>query len=48
MAAETYLWFWGPQEARSAKLRHQHNKRCIFRCNHTVIVAHDLEESIEF
>jgi aquaporin Z len=34
LAASLYLRFWGPQGVICAKLHHQNDKRCIFRCGY--------------
>ncbi len=34
LAAETYLWGKGKREVICAKLHHQNDKRCIFRCGY--------------
>ncbi len=34
LAAEVYLWLKGAHRVSCAKLHHQNNKRCIFRCGY--------------
>jgi aquaporin Z len=39
LAAQVYLWLRGKQAVFCAKLHHENNKRCIFRCNYEALLT---------
>ena len=39
LAAQVYLWLRGKHAVFCAKLHHDNDKRCIFRCNHQALVT---------
>ena len=48
LAAQVYVWFRGRHAIFCAKLHHQNDKRCIFRCNYQALLTPiTLKETIE-
>jgi len=46
LAAQVYLWLWGKDAVFCAKLHHDNEKRCIFRCNyHTNLTKLTIKET---
>ncbi len=39
LAAQVYIWLRGKHEVFCAKLHHNNDKRCIFRCNYQALLA---------
>src|SRR5262249_27953083 len=39
LAAQVYLWLRGKTSVFCAKLHHQNDKRCIFRCNYQALLT---------
>lgn len=39
LAAQVYLWLRGKDAVFCAKLHHDNDKRCIFRCNHQTLLT---------
>lgn len=39
LAGQVYLWLRGKQAVFCAKLHHENDKRCIFRCNHQALLT---------
>jgi aquaporin Z len=39
LAAQVYLWLGGKDAVFCAKLHHDNDKRCIFRCNYQILLA---------
>jgi aquaporin Z len=39
LAAQVYLWLRGKHGVFCAKLHHDNNKRCIFRCNYQALLT---------
>jgi len=48
LAAQVYLWLRGKDAVFCAKLHHDNDKRCIFRCNHkTLLTTITLKETMQ-